>query len=108
MPVIGMIPMFIPTLTKTWNRIIATMPPAIDRAEQVLGHRQDAQRPPDEERVEREHERGADEAPALADHREDEVRVLLGEELQRRSASPRSPRPVRSPEPIAITDWFCW
>ena len=28
MPVMGMIPTFMPTLTKTWNRSIATMPPA--------------------------------------------------------------------------------
>ena len=28
-PVMGMIPMVMPTLTKTWKRNIATMPPAI-------------------------------------------------------------------------------
>ena len=28
MPVMGMIPMVMPTLTKTWNISIATMPPA--------------------------------------------------------------------------------
>ncbi len=29
MPVMGMIPMVMPTLTKTWNISIAVMPPAI-------------------------------------------------------------------------------
>ena len=36
MPVMGMIPMFIPTLTKTWNRSIATMPPAISAPNRFL------------------------------------------------------------------------
>ena len=38
----GMIPMVMPTLTKTWNISIAVMPPAIKRAVQVLRHRQDS------------------------------------------------------------------
>ena len=52
--------------------------------------------------------RGADEAVALADHGEDEVGVVLGQEVQAWSASPASPRPVFWPAPIAIRDWFCW
>src|SRR6059036_2652079 len=51
------------------------------RSEQVLRDGEDAQRPPDEQGVEREDERGADEPEALTHHGEDEVRVVLGEEV---------------------------
>ena len=61
-PVIGMIPMVIPTLTKTWNMSIAATPAAISDAEQVLAHHEDPQRARDQQPVEQQHEPGADEA----------------------------------------------
>src|SRR6185436_13286796 len=48
------------------------------RSEQVLRDGENAQRPPDEQGVEREDERGSNEPEALPDHREDEVRVVFG------------------------------
>src|SRR5918911_2136360 len=45
---------------------------------------EDPQPPPYEEGVERKHERRADEPPPLADDGEDEVRVVLGQEVQAR------------------------
>src|SRR3954454_20676200 len=55
-----------------------------DRAEQVLRDGEDAQPAPDEQGVHRQHERGSDEAPALAHDREDEVGVVLGQEVELR------------------------
>ena len=107
-PVMGMIPMVIPTLTKTWNMSIAATPAGDQRAEQVLRHHDDPQRAPDQQRVQAQHERRADEAVLLADGREDEVGVVLGHEAVGASGWRCAPRPVFWPEPIAIFDSCCW
>ena len=82
MPVTGMIPRFMPTLTRIWNRSIAAIPAGDQGPVQVLRERQDAQRSPDKQGVEGQDERGSREAEALTDHSEDEVGVPLREELE--------------------------
>ena len=85
------------------------MPPAISAPNRFFASREDAQRAPDQQRVERQHERGAGEAVRLAHHGEDEVGVVLGQEVELRLRRVRRrPRPVFWPEPIAIFDWLSW
>src|SRR5450759_1345313 len=61
-----------------------TDPPREDAAVHVAGQRGDAQATPDEEPVERHQEHRAEKPAALADHREDEVGVVLGQEVEGR------------------------
>ena len=83
MPVIGAIPIVMPTLTKTWNRKATTMPPAaIAENASRAGH--DLQAAPDDEQVEREQDRGADEAALLGVRGEHEVGRVLGQVVQLR------------------------
>ena len=52
MPVIGAIPIVMPTLTKIWNRNANTIPPATIAAERVARDGDDLQPAPDDEQVE--------------------------------------------------------
>ena len=78
MPVIGMMPIVMPMFSNIWNANIASTPTATQRAEEVGRQQRDAPEAPHEQPVERDQRRAADEAELLADHREDEVGVLLG------------------------------
>ena len=84
MPVIGAIPIVMPTLTKIWKSSATTMPPAAvadERSRATVTHAQGLAR---DEEIEREQDRSADEATLLAERREHEVGVVLGQEVQPR------------------------
>ena len=58
-----------------------------------------------QDREQHQHERRADETELLPHHREDEVGVLLGDEVQVRLRRRGGiPRPKSPPDPIAISD----
>ena len=75
-----------PTFTNTWNRNAKTIPPADDRPEQVAGDGDHAQPAPDDEQVEQEQDRGAEEPALLGERREDEVGGVLGQVVEPRLA----------------------
>ena len=79
-PVMGAIPMFMPTLTKIWNKKATAIRAGDNGPVTILRERHDAQRPPDEQGVKGQNERGAHESVALANDRKDEVGVALGQE----------------------------
>ena len=89
MPVIGMIPRTIPTLTTSWNRIIEATPAANSVPNGVArppaGH-EDA---PEQQHEQHEQHDAADEAELLGEDREHEVGGLDGQEVALRL------RPVR-------------
>ena len=67
----------------------------------------DAEPAPDDEEVEQEQDRAADEAALLGERGEGEVGRVLGEVVEPRLARARStPRPVSPPEPTAVIDWL--
>ena len=80
MPVIGMMPIVMPTFSKTWIANIASTPIATSVPKKSDDKQRDAPEPPREQRVEREQRRAADEAEVLPHRGEDEVGVLLGHE----------------------------
>ena len=84
MPVTGAIPIVIPTLTKTWNRNANTIPPATIAREEVARDRDDLEAAPDDEQVEQEQDRRAEEAALLGERREDEVGRVLGQVVEAR------------------------
>ena len=84
MPVIGAIPIVMPTLTKIWKSSATTMPPGDDRREEVARDRDDPQPSPEHEQVERSRIERADEAALLAEGREREVGAVLGQEVELR------------------------
>ena len=101
-PVTGAIPIVIPTLTKTWKRKADHDPAGDDRAERVARDRDHAEAAPDDQQVEAEQQRGAEEATLLRERGEDEVGVVLGEVVEPRLRRPlrrraRRARPSRPP-----------
>ena len=101
-PVTGAIPIVMPTLTKTWKRKRDHDPAGDDRAEGVARDRDHAQAAPDDEQVEAEQERRAEEAALLGERGEDEVGVVLGEVVEprlRRALRRRGRRARRSRPP---------
>jgi len=106
MPVIGAIPIVMPTLTKIWKRSATTIPPATIAEEEVARDGHDAQAAPEHQQIEAEQERRPDEPPLLREAREGEVGLALGEEAEgnlRRpvGAAARVPGPSRSPRATA-------
>ena len=83
MPVIGAIPIVMPTLTKIWNSSANTSPPATIAENGSRAMRDDPQAAPDHQQVEHEQDRRAEEATLLGERGEDEVRVMLGQEVER-------------------------
>ena len=81
-PVTGATPIVMPTLTNTWKRNAKTIPPATDRAEEVLGEHDDAQASPHDEEIEQQQDRDAEEATLLGERREHEVRRVLGQVVE--------------------------
>ena len=84
MPVIGAMPIVMPTLTKTWNRNTNAMPAGDDRAVEVARAGDDLQASPDDEQVEQQQDRGAEEAALLGERREREVGRVLGQVVEAR------------------------
>ena len=87
-PVTGAMPIVMPTLTKTWKRKANTIPPGDDGAVEVAGDRDHPQPAPDDEQVEEQQDRAADEAALLGEGGEDEVGRVLGEVVEPRLARP--------------------
>ena len=105
-PVIGAIPIVIPTLTNTWKRKREDDPAGDDRAEEVARAGDDLEPAPDDEQVEQQQERGAEEAALLGERGEREVGVVRRAGSRAASGSRRRRRGPRSPpEPTAIIDW---
>ena len=67
MPVTGAMPIVMPTLTKIWNRSANDDAGGHDRGERVAGDRDDLQPSPDDEQVEEQEHRGAEEAALLGE-----------------------------------------
>ena len=120
MPVIGMMPIVIPTFSNTWNTNIDRTPtqisvPSGSRASWAV--RQIRQAMIDSRAEQR---AGADEAELLPHRREDEVGVLLGHDVEPGLGALEQAVPVSPPEPMAILacsrlysaprsahSWFC-
>ena len=100
-PVIGMIPIVMPTFSKIWIANIASTPMATSVPKKSDDSRAMRQSRQAKQRVEQQQRGAADEAEVLADRGEDEVGVLFGHEAvlglhaRRRSRRPRT-RPTRS------------
>ena len=77
-PVIGAIPIVIPTLTNTWNTNANTIPAATIAPNRSRGARDDLQPPPDDEQVEQKQDRGTEEAALLGEGGEGEVGACAG------------------------------
>jgi hypothetical protein len=75
-----------------------------DRRERVARDRDDSQASPDHEQIEHEQDRRAEEATLLGERGEDEVRVMLGQEVERGLRRVVDARPRSSPAPIAFFD----
>ena len=106
MPVIGAIPIVMPTLTKTWKRNANTIPPATIARERVARDGDHAQPAPDDEQVEQQQDRRADEAALLGERGEDEVGRVLGQVVEARLRRARRRRGRRRPPaPTAVIDW---
>ena len=73
MPVIGAMPIVMPTFTKTWNRNANTIPAATIAPYRSEARRHDLQPAPDDEQVEKQEHGCADEAALLGDRGEREV-----------------------------------
>ena len=105
MPVIGAIPIVIPMLTNTWNEEHEHDPARDDRAVEVARAGHDLQRPPDDEQVEQQQDRGAEEAALLGERGEREVGGVRGQVVEPRLRRAGTPRPRSPPAPTAIIDW---
>ena len=81
MPVMGTIPMVMPTFWNSWNTIMANTPDAQQRPEVVAGQLRGTNDPHGEKGEQRQHGHRADEAQLLADDGEDEVGLLLGHQV---------------------------
>ena len=80
-----------PILMNACQKIIAPMPTASTAPKRSFALRRDADRPDAEEAVEAEQHDAADEAPLLGEHREREVGVLIGQELELVLRAPHEP-----------------
>ena len=95
-PVTGAIPIVMPTLTKIWKRKRDHDPTGDDRTERVARDRDHAQAAPDDQQVEAEQERRAEEAALLGERREDEVGVVLGQVVEPRLRRTLDAAPVEA------------
>ena len=84
MPVIGAMPIVMPTLTKTWNRKANTIPAATIAPKRSGCGRDDLQPSPDDEQVEEQERRGAEEAALLGERGEREVGRVRRQVVERR------------------------
>ena len=107
-PVTGSSPITAPTLMKVSAAIQATSPTP-SRVPKRSGARAAARRPNQHSATSRaEHRHRADDAELLADHREDEVGVGVGQRPPLDSRPLPRPSPTRCPEPSPISDWVTW
>ena len=109
MPVIGMIPITMPTFTNSWNRSIAATPQAKIVPNGSFERQPRDEHAPQERDEQREDHERADEAELLGEDREHEVRVLdrqqaLGVLGAVREADARTSRPSST----AICAWSSW
>jgi hypothetical protein len=107
MPVIGRIPMFIPTLTKTSNSSIATMPPATSAPKRFLAMVR-MRSPRQMTRAYIDSTNAAPTNPQRSPTTANAKSVWCSGRKLSFVCVARSPRPVFSPEPMAMRDWFCW
>ena len=84
MPVIGAIPIVIALFTNTWKRNMNAIAARHDRAVEIARARDDLQRAPDDEQVEQQQDRGAEEPALLGERGEREVGRMLGEVVEPR------------------------
>ena len=84
MPVIGATPIVMPTLTNTWNTNAKTSPPATIALYRSRRAGDDLQAAPDDEQVEQQQDRGAEEAALLGERGEREVGRVLGQVVEAR------------------------
>ena len=84
MPVIGAIPIVMPTLTKIWNRSANTIPPATIAENGSRASVTIRSAAPEHEQVEAEQDRRADEAALLGERGEREVGRVLGQVVEPR------------------------
>ena len=101
-PVTGMIPIAMPTLMNNWNAKTLTTPaatsmPNVSRDNAAIRNARHSSKANSAEQQD-----AADEAGLLADDGEDEVRLVLGHERERRLRALEQALAEQLPEPTAI------
>ena len=108
MPVTGMIPRTIPTLTSIWKRSIAADAAGEHHAERVLRAPADEEDAPDQRDEQQEHDDRPDEPELLGRTANTKSVACTGSSPSAFWAPFVSPLPKKPPEPTAICDWSSW